>query len=323
MNGLLQHVLVPIAVLLPLAGHAETTPPAATACQSCHVAERPAHDAAELKACPRVRTGGARPVSEGPKAIAMNTNGLHYGPIAFSHQAHAQMAAMGGGCAACHHEATEGAAIRRCVECHPAGRQRDELDRPDLRGALHRQCMECHLAWDPAARCNTCHDPKAGPAPDRPPRIAQPRQLVYETASTNGSLATFFHSDHTKTFRIACADCHRNAACADCHHRDRTGRPADRRLQVPTDPDVDHPRCAACHKDDACARCHAEQPMDAFTHAKAGVELDEDHADADCTDCHAKGNFRAAPDCTSCHDDKSYPRDVPGKRTSAPPGAAP
>ena len=307
---------------------APTTPPAATngtSCRTCHQQERPLHGQADLVPCPREKTAGPRKLTEGPKSITLNTNGLHYGRVAFSHQAHAAMADMGDGCSACHHEATEGAPIRACVACHPASRSRTELDRPDLRGALHRQCLGCHRAWDAEARCESCHGPAVGPAPRPQARIAAPRQLVYETVATNGALATFHHTDHVQTFKLACAQCHANTACADCHDRTRRGQPADRRLRVPEDPETDHARCAACHEQDACARCHADAPRPAFDHARHGIALDEDHADAACAECHLKGNYRAKPDCASCHDDKTYPRDLPGKRTpeAAPAAAAP
>lgn len=305
--------LITIAVLLgPGTANAATV----TSCRTCHVADRPVHGNADLLECPRTMARGAHAVDEGPKEIRMNDPGRHYGPVRFLHQQHAAMAEMGQGCSVCHHEATEGEAMRVCGECHPESRERVELDRPDRLGAVHRQCLTCHRRWDPGGRCRSCHEGADGSTPERREPVQKPRRLVYETGFTNGVLATFYHDDHAERFALACVQCHADQACEDCHDRRRTAKEADRMIKCTRMGTEAHATCSGCHDvDQECASCHRDAPMDPFEHQHTGLALNDDHADADCTDCHVTGDFKKPPSCRECHDeDISFPNKLPGIR---------
>jgi len=312
---------VPLAIVWALALHArgQTEPPAGvpaghsgTACMPCHTANRPTQESPSLAKCARVVPRGRHAAAEGPVTITMNENAARYGPVAFSHKAHAEMAQMGNGCSECHHEATEGQPVLRCGECHSASRLRVDLEKPDLKGALHAQCTACHQRWDPGAPCATCHagrsgaKPPAGPA--RPSGIASPVRLLYATSSTNGPFVTFFHRDHSERFGLACAECHRRQNCASCHDRAKvaadTGSPPDRRITKAAAPGTAHGRCAGCHADEACAACHADGPKEPFDHGRnAGWALNRFHQSLACRSCHqAAGAFKGLdPSCESCH----------------------
>jgi hypothetical protein len=78
--------------------------------------------------------------------------------------------------------------------------------------------------------------------------------------------------------------------------------------------------CGTCHKtagalrkpDLSCESCHVGW-QNAFDHRKTGLILDDTHRKASCAECHGAKIFAKPPCCTDCHDDKSYPKDKPGK----------
>ncbi len=226
-----------------------------TACQPCHTAERPKPADAALAKCARVVSHGIHSAAEGPDSIAMNEKAEHYGRVVFRHKAHAEMSEMGSGCGECHHEATEGRPMRKCGACHAPSRLRDDLEKPDLRGAIHRQCVACHRQCDAGNRCGTCHA-AAALTTNAPP--------VPATAFAGGILYKFHKSmtcgachksagafkkgprscetchpgwrktfDHGKT-GLTLDDAHRDADCQDCH--------GDKAFATP-------PSCTACHTD--------------------------------------------------------------------------
>lgn len=254
-------------IALNLRGEADSPhPPAdhATACRPCHTVDRPTREAPSLAACARVVGKASHPVKSGPETITLAGATNLFGPVVFSHRAHAAMAQMGGHCGECHHESVEGKPIRPCGTCHSTSRLRTDLDRPDRAAAIHRQCLDCHLRWNPDTSCDTCHTGKTSvaEAPERKPRIdvPRPKEIVYPTPDKDRTVVTFTHADHIETLELACADCHKNLTCTDCHRRLPAGqtRRLPERPKPPKDADnaAKHTLCFACHADTKCADCH-------------------------------------------------------------------
>lgn len=258
-----QRVVILVAWLALAAGAAPAEQPRpagpVTACQPCHVAERPMHGRAELAGCLRVEPRVLRPVAEGPDAIVMGAGSEGYGPVTFSHRAHAAMAEMRGGCIECHHEATEGRAMRMCGDCHALERRREDVAVPDRKAALHRQCIGCHETWDRAVGCGSCHASDAAAAAP--------------AADTAGAAAWVGN-----TF-------HHGLACRDCHRRDDPAAALD-------------PACASCHADWPKSFDHAKTGLVLDeTHAEASCG--DCHGDAafagkpSCTECHDDKSYPA------------------------------
>jgi len=246
-----KHQIAVVAVLaFALRAHAQPE----TSCKPCHTEDRPAHGRAGLAPCTRVEPRGTHTASEGPEWITMSEGTGHYGRVEFSHRVHAEMAEMGRGCSECHHEATEGKAMRRCDECHSPVRARADLETPDLRGAIHRQCMDCHKRWNPDQKCTACH--AEGPA-------AKDAQH----AEVKGSVVlNRFHRD------FACEKCHKEkrtagkleAACETCH--DDLAKSFDHKLTgFALDEDHADATCTDCHgdktftADPTCTECHEDK----------------------------------------------------------------
>lgn len=323
--------------------------PSVVNCRACHTSDAPTKADPALVKCPRAATKGVHSASEAPPSLTLGSAGGKYGPVKFSHKAHAEMSEMDGGCYRCHHY-DQGGRIQGCGECHSPARARADVGKPDLKGALHRLCVDCHRQWSRSESCAPCHGGKA------PPKSELPRRMIFTTKSDAGKVVTFPHGDHAGRFGLRCADCHQAQACSTCHD------PSMRGLGAPPRPAKAEPHqsCAKCHAKDKCASCHSDKPTGsfdhgrstgwihnrfharlecrrchggsgkftridrdceschkgwqaAFDHKKTGLALDENHAALGCADCHADGVFTAPPACGACHD-RSYPKDVPGKR---------
>jgi hypothetical protein len=97
-----------------------------------------------------------------PETITLDSLSNIYGPVTFSHHAHAEMI---GDCASCHHHSKKGS-TPACGECHElitiyqySGAQRET--RIGLKGAYHLKCMGCHkdMGSGPVG-CTDCHEKK-------------------------------------------------------------------------------------------------------------------------------------------------------------------
>ena len=51
-----------------------------------------------------------------------------------------------------------------------------------------------------------------------------------------------------------------------------------------------------------------------FDHKLKGITFSEAHNELECENRHSKSDFTNSPICSDCHDDKSFPKDLPGKR---------
>lgn len=278
--------------------------PADAPCSFCHISDTPTKLDPALRGCPRSAAGG-QPSGRSPATIRFGGDGGAYGPVAFPHKAHADMAAMGGGCRSCHHYGRPGTAMK-CGQCHSRTRAREDLGKPDLRGARHRLCMECHLRWDKATACGDCHGDKSGAKPPagagkEAGRTRGPDRVVYETVSDKGRYVTFFHSDHSGVFGLKCADCHKQAACESCHSASASSSAAFRKAAPER---ARHKACFSCHAAAKCTSCHSSRPEESFVHGKSsGWTLNRFHKRLACPACHGAGAaFKVpAPGCDSCH----------------------
>lgn len=347
-------------------------------CQMCHTCTTPTKINPCLIACPRSKeSAGYHSPGEGPNMLLMNTMTRQYGPVVFSHRLHAQMSEMSGGCYGCHHYNDTAMRILACADCHPASRAREDISLPDLKGAYHRQCLSCHRAWTGSAACEDCHLDKNSKIPtseifaqrakerkEHPP-VPVPQRKLYKTPGQENSVVTFFHTDHSSRFGLACVDCHREESCVRCHDKRRKVAATTARTSGTEERTFDeiHRRCSSCHGREECNSCHRSKPMEAFDHTLAsgwalgrfhakvacqkchgktkqftkvdsqctgchttwavgafkhevtGLKLDEVHSGIDCAECHTANEFSKPPSCSSCHEDKTYPKEKPGKVT--------
>jgi hypothetical protein len=341
-----------LAAAAPAWGQAEVpakAPASVVDCRLCHTNDSPTKEKPSLVRCPRDKTKRVLSTTLAPQTITLGAAGRTYGPVAFSHKAHAEMAEMGGGCYRCHHY-DQGGAIQKCSACHSPTRARGDLGKPDLAGAIHRLCVECHREWSHSTDCAACH----GGAAVAPSKADFQSLMAYQTGSDQGKFVTFPHGDHARRFGLKCADCHRQQSCSDCHDRQKTGL-----RTPPRSKEKAHQSCSSCHANDKCSSCHSNKAMGAFDHGKStgwvqnrfhsrlecrschatpgkftrldkdceschkgwqakfdhkktGLALNETHAALGCEGCHADKEFTAPPACANCHD-KSYPKDKPGK----------
>jgi len=286
-------------------------------CAMCHSCTTPTKSNPCLNTCPRVREStGLYTPADGPGVMLMDKMNGQYGPVPFNHRSHAQMAEMSGGCFGCHHYNDTALNILSCQSCHPTERKREDVNLPDLKGAYHRRCLDCHRQWTGSPECNSCHLEKnsgktsaqilaewAKGKKDHPP-VPAPEKKVYSTKEQDGTVVTFFHSDHMKRFGLACVDCHRQEGCIGCHDK----RPAELRkratVATPDDFDSRHARCSSCHEAQACTKCHMATEAEPFEHARAsGWGLKPYHARLACSRCHGSSRKFAGlkNDCTTCH----------------------
>lgn len=324
--------------------------PSVVDCRLCHLSGSPTKEKPSLLQCQRVMNKLARSSQQAPKTITLGSAKGNYGPVKFSHKAHAEMGEMGAGCYQCHHY-DHGGRIQKCGDCHSAGRARSDLSAPDLKGAIHQLCVGCHRESGQPADCATCHGNKELPTPE------VPKKIEYRTAYNRGSIVTFTHGDHIKSFGLKCSKCHQDQSCASCHGFGKSGPPPRVAVKDSDPMQAAHLACFSCHAKDNCASCHSGKPMDTFNHEKSagwrlnrfhgalacqrchaggkfakldtdcqachkdwqsrfdhkktGLALDEVHSALACEACHADKEFTAAQTCSGCHD-KSYPKDKPG-----------
>jgi hypothetical protein len=161
-------------------------------------------------------------------------------------------------------------------------------------------CTDCHRQ----ETCIRCHEKK-------------PQQAAPQSGEPGVPAKRSVESRHAP-----CFSCHASDKCEDCHasepqqafdHQRRAGWPLNRFHKALS--------CQKCHGekkrftkvDTNCKTCHKGWTPDAFKHEITGLKLDEAHAGLDCESCHTGMDFSVPPACTGCHDDKTYPRNRPGK----------
>jgi len=289
-------------------------------CTKCHTCERPTPDEPCLRFCTRSeirRIAKEFSTKRGPRLVILDELEDRYLPVPFDHQGHAEMAAMTGGCAVCHHYTPEGVEHPACKSCHPIDAVEVNIGMPGLKGAYHRQCMGCHREWSAETRCGACHHPKAGaakqggatllPTPDdlmgrMHPPVPEPDVETYDTQREGHepSRVIFRHKEHIHRYGLRCAECHREDNCNRCHEN---GRKHTQRVRTLAD---HHKPCNDCHRDQECARCHyqaGQSPPPIFEHTLTGWPLSRYHDKLNCRACHATIPFgKQDRNCKPCHE---------------------
>ena len=276
-------------------------------CDQCHACESPTKEDPCMVICPR-HMGNFQTdqrADDGPKIVIINQLANLYDPVPFSHELHATMSDMIGGCENCHHYSEKGGTIPPCRECHDPAKGPVDLRKPSLKGAYHRQCMNCHLDWSHENACSFCHQEHHGDlvqgAPDttdivgvKHPLIKATDSYFYDTSYDKGPVVTFHHTDHVDQFGLNCVDCHTGDSCSSCHDQARI---KNREVNNMTS-------CTQCHEERGCKFCHDYQRKPKFEHgASTGWPLGKRHERLECRKCHGTPKVFHTPKttCTSCH----------------------
>ncbi len=161
-------------------------------------------------------------------------------------------------------------------------------------------CIKCHQQEN----CTECHDKQKTSMPQRQANV--PIE-IHKPAAQHHKPCFSCHSEDK------CTVCHSNKPEGPFDHSERAGWALNKFHKVLA--------CSQCHGtsgrftrlDNKCESCHNNFAAGKFDHSITGLKLDENHKDADCVDCHLERNFSNPPSCKNCHDDKSYPKNKPGK----------
>ncbi len=286
-------------------------------CQSCHRCKLPTAKDPCLLGCGRFELMSTFKYSgKIPEEITIDKLEDIYLPVHFSHQAHADMSIMSGGCTQCHHYSTNNEVVP-CSDCHNEERNREDVSIPDLKGAYHQQCMNCHREWSHETECSSCHSLKGTenevnesipPITDKP--LTTPAKITFKTKSEEGSLVSFFHDQHSKDFEFLCEDCHQDETCVKCHDIERLSHRKNNELKLFSAHGISeeeaHKSCSTCHNvEEKCQVCHSEKEGKPFNHkSSTGWELKVYHQDLKCKTCHGnKKQFnKLNSQCSACHD---------------------
>jgi len=281
-------------------------------CSSCHICKTPTKNKPCLSECPRSNKKiKSFKIKNAPKVFEINN--VHgekdlYGPVKFSHKAHAEMAEMKNGCATCHHNTVNGK-IEKCSTCHTNDRIKSTPNMPDLKSAYHRECMSCHQTWEEESKCENCHtvNPQYRSDKTKPEivtvhkKVIRPDVHVFETSKcTRGDKVTFHHNEHIELFGLQCVDCHKDESCAVCHNQNPNFKEKENIF-------AHHSRCNSCHNTEdkkECATCHSNKETKGFNHfAKTGFDINIYHSKVSCNSCHTKsGTYKGLnSQCQSCH----------------------
>ena len=278
-------------------------------CRSCHSCENPTKFNPCLMQC--ARPGGQfsskQTYKAGPKIVLIDKLMKLYKAVVFSHELHASMSDMSGGCTLCHHYSEKSGEIPPCSKCHTIDPYLANLSQPSLKGAYHRQCLGCHKEWSHGNACQFCHvevqksdktvkQDKTDIIGVPHPRIEAEEKYVYKTKYTKGPIVTFHHTDHVNLFGLNCTDCHKGDNCNRCHDIDKP---------VVNRRNIEHVEtCCNCHVEKNCGFCHSTKEKPAFSHyTSTGFELSHYHKNVDCNKCHNSVSNFVTPStkCDDCH----------------------
>lgn len=258
---------------------------------------------------------------DAPDVIIMDLLSNIYVPVVFSHQLHAQMADMSGGCQICHHYNPPGA-ILDCGECHENSPKRADLSKPSLKGAYHRQCLGCHREWSHSTDCVVCHALRSKETEEQVesditdiietthPPILEPDKLVFETNNEDGPIVSFYHTEHVDLFSLKCVNCHTKEGCIKCHdlsqptlaEQIKTGQ----KIKIHKSEDDHHKACFNCHSNEKCNFCHSDKEKNPFNHlTRTGWNLSPYHNKIVCDQCHREEQKYSGlnKNCHNCHSD--------------------
>jgi len=159
-------------------------------------------------------------------------------------------------------------------------------------------CKQCHQNDN----CKECHGRKTTPDFSKPVK-------VHKTFEEHHEPCVKCHDGNT------CNKCHRAAEMSPFNHGQSTGwtlKSYHARLD-----------CSRCHGNSMpyrklnsnCLSCHSNFKLGSFNHSVTGITLTGSHLEIECNSCHLNNDFTGKPQCASCHEnDKSYPKDIPGRR---------
>ncbi len=161
-------------------------------------------------------------------------------------------------------------------------------------------CISCHQNEN----CTKCHD-KGKPTLTQ--QLYDSPIKIHKSADQHHKPCFSCHSEDK------CSVCHLNKPEGPFNHAERTGWALNKFHQKLS--------CSECHGnsnkfvklDNKCESCHKDFAAGKFDHSLTGLKLDENHKDLDCVECHKEKNFSNPPACDNCHDDKSFPKNKPGK----------
>ena len=287
-------------------------------CKTCHISEVPTKADPGLRACPRFKMIIKYPSPESsPNVVVLKKLENRFGPVVFPHRLHAQMSEISGGCKTCHHYNTLGP-ILSCKQCHSVKRKREDVSKPDLRGAYHQQCLSCHREWSHKTECVSCHKRKEKKINLKQtiakyklkihPKIKTPTKIVFKTQSNKGKYVTFYHDQHIKKFGFKCINCHKNQTCIRCHDlKNITNKELmyyEHPVEVHFSKEQHHEECFSCHKENKCSFCHKDKVSAPFNHGLiTGWPLNKFHKKLACQKCHGnKKQFtKLDKNCNKCH----------------------
>lgn len=288
-------------------------------CKICHTCEKPTVRNPCLHQCPRFDMTIHHSSQDAPEVIVIDILSSLYVPVIFSHQLHAQMADMSGGCRICHHRNPPGA-ILDCGDCHELSPKRADLRKPSLKGAYHRQCLGCHREWSHSTKCAVCHALKSELTEEivrsdttdivetTHPPIPEPEKLVYETNNKDGKLVSFYHNEHVQLFSLKCVSCHNKESCSKCHDLKKPTLveqiQAGKTIKVQKTKDDHHKACFNCHSNEKCKFCHTNKEKKPFNHlTRTGWRLAPYHTRMACRECHQELQKFSGLDknCDHCH----------------------
>ena len=295
------------------------------ACSLCHTCAFPTHSDICLRkdVCLRSAGAGLQGGLPGETVMVLDEMEKVYDPVYFSHEKHAQMSEMSGGCTNCHHfvPATQGHPA--CKECHAPNAENSKIE-PGLKAAYHRQCLDCHSEWDTETHCEWCHRKKRGGMSDAelanlPNLIHQAplevkNLILFDTSYEDGGVVPFHHKNHVELYNRDCSICHKDESCVSCHVHGDQSHPMGLLSEIDL-----HDTCYQCHdKEKGCKECHGRNSNDLFDHADVGWPLQAYHKVLQCKDCHhIPGKYEANdPRCETCHyegfDEKHFNHGVTG-----------
>lgn len=301
-------------------------------CSSCHTCEMPTKSSPCITSCPRRDIiAGHQFAGEGPVDIILDEfkgSDDIYSAVVFSHQVHANMAKMSGGCIMCHHHDPPGE-FSSCKKCHESERLRTDIHKPDLKASYHRLCMNCHSQWDNNDSCTNCHtvnasaavpagNEKASKGKRMVRNTPKPIDKVYQTRCPLGRTVTFSHHDHHDVHGIGCAECHKNESCTSCHSQDKVPSP------ISVLKKKRHQDCSGCHDTlKNCTQCHKEIGNKAFIRITDAAHLTEQT----CPACFDKSMPNTGEGltlvhhhlingitCLDCHESREDPHEPPTEK---------
>ncbi len=166
------------------------------------------------------------------------------------------------------------------------------------------KCINCHQQEN----CTKCHDKGETAA-----------------AKTSGDNMIVKIKKSPAQHHQPCFSCHQDDKCTTCHKQTESG-PFDHAQNTGWALNRFHQKlsCSKCHGTSGkfvklnpeCTSCHSNFEQGKFEHSVTGLKLDETHSAFECAECHQKRDFSKPPSCAGCHDDKSYPKNKPGKMAS-------